>query len=132
MCDRQVLDTTKKDPVSCPFVKAAPAARRSRIDTTTLYDARVRCGLTQERLARAVVAAAAASGQTISLSASAVSRWETGVFHPAVRYRPFIALALGVDLRELFPAAPAVPVLREPNGPLSTPREPRLRPGFRA
>jgi transcriptional regulator with XRE-family HTH domain len=70
---------------------------------SALQLARIRLGLTQGRLAGAIVEASVAAGQQITLTASAISRWESDIFEPALRYRPFIAQALGVDPRALFP-----------------------------
>jgi len=71
-----------------------------------LQQTRVELGLTQERFAAAVIEAAEAQGDDLTLTASAVSRWEAGTFVPALRYRCFISQVLGVDIRVLFPPEP--------------------------
>lgn len=69
--------------------------------------ARLDIGLTQEAFAEAVVAAAVADGEELSLDRSAVARWESARFEPALRYRRHIARVLDRDRRELFPTVAA-------------------------
>ena len=76
---------------------------------SALLGARLRRGLTQEQLADAVVRTAAEAGIELTLSASAVSRWESGRFRPAARYRPHLHRVLtntGTDDRSV-PSATA-------------------------
>lgn len=77
-----------------------------------LRAARRRRGLTQGRLAAAVTARAAARGERLTLSPSAVSRWEAGIFAPAVRYRPHLEAVLGVRIGSTV----VVPGLGAPDG----------------
>lgn len=94
-----------------PTDRARGTAARQRVASRAgdnVHSVRTRLGLTQERLAEAIVGAAADDGLVITLTASAISRWERGIYEPALRYRPFLARALGVDVRDLFPFAPAV------------------------
>jgi transcriptional regulator with XRE-family HTH domain len=48
------------------------------------------------------VDAGARAGVHLTLSASAVSRWEAGTYEPALRYRRHLAEALAVPEAELF------------------------------
>ena len=82
---------------------AFPSARRGDDLGRALLRARIERGLTQERLAEAVVQAGAAAGESLRLTGSAVSRWEHGRFVPALRYRRFIAQVLGLDIGALVP-----------------------------
>ena len=79
---------------------------RARLYGRNIRDARIDACLTQEQFARAVVDTAAAYGDELTLDASAVSRWEAGLFEPALRYRRHIAAVLDTEVRYLFPAIP--------------------------
>jgi transcriptional regulator with XRE-family HTH domain len=64
------------------------------VDPERLRAARLRAGLTQAELARAV---GVAGGER-------VSRWELGTSAPSIAMRARLAKALGLDLEELLPA----------------------------
>lgn len=79
---------------------------KARIYGANIAELRERHGLSQERFAEAVVNAALDDGEELSLDRAAVSRWESGLFTPAMRYRPYIATVLATDARVIFPAVP--------------------------
>lgn len=79
---------------------------RASLYGRNIRDARIDACLTQEQLARAIVDTAITNGERLTLDASAVSRWEGGLFEPSLRYRPHIAAVLDADVRFLFPAIP--------------------------
>lgn len=58
--------------------------------------------LTQAELADLIEKKARAAGVDITVDQSTVSRWERGTHEPALRARPFIAAALGVQASVLF------------------------------
>lgn len=105
--------TLLADALSWPIVTSPPSRRGTDpADVAVgrrLREARQRRGLTQARLAAAVTERAAAAGDRLTLTPSAVSRWERGVFRPALRYRPHLEAVLGVSL-----AGPAIGVAGSP------------------
>lgn len=49
-----------------------------------------------------------ASNYTVTVTAGAVCRWESGQREVALRYRPFIAEALGIPVSILFENPPVM------------------------
>lgn len=75
---------------------------------TILRDARRnRLFLTQGEFAARVTELAAEAGTDLAVDQSTVSRWESGESAPALKMRPYIAQALGVDPSMLFQEAAA-------------------------
>lgn len=80
-------DPRQRDPL---HVRWGALIRRKRIEAC----------LTQAELAEAIVAAS--DDPHLTLDQSAVSRWESGLAAPKLRYRPLIAKALDTDHTLLF------------------------------
>lgn len=102
------MTTSEEQPTVDPIGRAVGRA---------VLRARLERGYTQERLAEAIVEAAARDGERIRLTGSAVSRWEHGTFLPSLRYRRFLRQVLDIDVASLIPPERLHPLLDHRSDP---------------
>lgn len=58
--------------------------------------------LSQQGFAELITELAAADGVDLPCDQSTVCRWEGGDFVPALRFRKYVAQAIGLDARDIF------------------------------